>query len=91
MVDTYNLPFRKAATTPGLNTLTNPILPDFHYFDLSGSYNLTDEIRLDAGVNNVFNIGPPVLGSAANGNVTFPATYDPLGQSFFLDVTFKTD
>jgi outer membrane receptor protein involved in Fe transport len=91
MVDTYNLPFRKVATTPALNTLTNPILPDFHYFDLSGSYNLTDEIRLDAGVNNVFNIGPPVLGSAANGNVTFPATYDPLGQSFFFNVTFKTD
>jgi outer membrane receptor protein involved in Fe transport len=90
-VDTYLLPFRKAATTPAFNTLTNPILPDFHYFDLSGSYNVTDEIRLDAGVNNLFNIGPPVLGSAANGNVTFPATYDPLGQSFFFDVTFKTD
>jgi len=90
-VDTYLLPFRKVATTPALNTLTNPVLPDFHYFDLSGSYTLTDEIRIDAGVNNVFNIGPPVLGSAANGNVTFPATYDPLGQSFFFNVTFKTD
>lgn len=90
-VDTYLLPFRKVAATPALNTLTNPIIPDFHYFDLSGSYDLTDEIRLDAGVNNIFNIGPPVLGSAANGNVTFPATYDPLGQSFFFDVTFRTN
>jgi outer membrane receptor protein involved in Fe transport len=90
-VDTYLLPFRKAAATTALNLLTNPVIPDFHYFDLSGSYNLTDEIRVDAGVNNVFNIGPPVLGSAANGNVTFPATYDPLGQSFFLDVTFRVD
>jgi iron complex outermembrane receptor protein len=90
-VDTYLLPFRKVATTPAMNTLTNPVIPDFHYFDLSGSYDMTDEIRLDAGVNNVLNIGPPVLGSAANGNVTFPATYDPLGQSFFFDVTFRTN
>ncbi len=32
----------------------------------------------------MLNIGPPIVGSAANGNVTFPATYDPLGQSYFL-------
>jgi outer membrane receptor protein involved in Fe transport len=91
MDDRYNLPFRKAAVTPALNTLTNPIIPDFHYFDISGTYDLTDEVRLGAGINNVFNIGPPIVGGAANGNVTFPATYDPLGQSFFFDVTFRTN
>jgi outer membrane receptor protein involved in Fe transport len=90
-VDTYILPFRAVGTVPALNTLTNPAIPDFHYFDLSASYNLTDEIRIDGGVNNIFNIGPPIVGSSANGNVTFPATYDPLGQSFFFNVTFKTD
>jgi len=90
-VDTYLLPFRSVATTPSLATLTNPIIPDFHYFDLSGTYDLTDEIQLAAGVNNLLNVGPPILGSAANGNVTFPATYDPMGQSFFFDVTFKTN
>ncbi len=89
--DRYILPFRKAAVTPALNTLTNPTIPTFHYFDISASYDLTDEIRLNGGVNNVFNIGPPIVGSAANGNVTFPATYDPLGQGFFFDVTFKTN
>jgi outer membrane receptor protein involved in Fe transport len=90
-VDTYLLPFRSVATTPSLATLTNPVIPDFHYFDLSGTYDLTDEIQLAAGVNNLLNVGPPILGSAANGNVTFPATYDPMGQSFFFDVTFKTN
>jgi len=39
----------------------------------------------------MLNIGPPVLGSWANGNVIFPAAHDPLGQSFFFNVTFKTD
>jgi outer membrane receptor protein involved in Fe transport len=91
MVDTYLIPFRSVATTPSLATLTNPVIPDFHYFDLSGTYDVTDEIQLAAGVNNLLNVGPPILGSAANGNVTFPATYDPLGQSFFFDVTFKTN
>jgi outer membrane receptor protein involved in Fe transport len=90
-VDTYLIPFRSVATTPSLATLTNPVIPDFHYFDLSGTYDLTDEIQLAAGVNNLLNVGPPILGSAANGNVTFPATYDPMGQSFFFDVTFKTN
>lgn len=87
--DRYILPFRKVASTPALNTLTNPIIPDFHYFDISAGYELTDEVQISAGVNNVLNVGPPIVGSAANGNVTFPATYDPLGQSYFLDVTFR--
>jgi len=90
-VDTYQLPFRAVGTVPALNTLTNPILPDFHYFDLSGSYNINENIRLDAGINNLLNVGPPILGSAANGNVTFPATYDPNGQTFFFNITLRTD
>jgi len=90
-VDSYIIPFRSVAATPALNTLTNPIIPDFHYFDLSGSYALTDEIQLDGGINNIFNVGPPILGSSANGNVTFPATYDPNGQTFFLNVTFRQE
>jgi len=90
-VDTYIVPFRAVGTVPSLTTLTNPIIPDFHYFDLSFSYNITDEIRLDGGVNNIFNIGPPILGGSANGNVTFPATYDPLGQTYFFNLTLRPD
>jgi iron complex outermembrane receptor protein len=90
-VDTYIVPFRAVGTVPSLTTLTNPIIPDFHYFDLSFGYNITDEIRLDGGVNNIFNIGPPILGGSANGNVTFPATYDPLGQTYFFNLTLRPD
>jgi iron complex outermembrane recepter protein len=90
-VDTYIVPFRAVGTVPSLTTLTNPIIPDFHYFDLSFSYNITDEVRLDGGVNNIFNIGPPILGGSANGNVTFPATYDPLGQTYFFNLTLRPD
>lgn len=90
-VDSYILPFRAVGTVPALNTLTNPILPDFHYFDLAFSYNITDEIRFDGGVNNILNIGPPIVGGSASGNVTFPATYDPLGQTYFFNVTLRPD
>jgi len=90
-VDTYILPLRAAGTVPALNTLTNPVIPSFNYFDLSVSYNVNDNIRLDGGINNLLNVGPPVLGSSVNGNVTFPATYDPNGQTFFFNVTLRTD
>jgi outer membrane receptor protein involved in Fe transport len=90
-VDTYTLPLRAVGTVPALNTLTNPIIPDFNYFDLSFSYNVNESIRVDGGVNNLLNVGPPILGSSANGNVTFPATYDPNGQTFFFNVTLRTD
>jgi len=26
-------------------------------------------------INNLLNVGPPIVGSSASGNVTFPATY----------------
>lgn len=90
-VDTFIIPLRQGVAPPSLGNLTNPVIEDFHYLDLSGTYQLTDEIRLSGGVNNILNIAPPILGSAVNGNVTFPATYDPNGQSFFLDVTFLTN
>jgi outer membrane receptor protein involved in Fe transport len=91
-VDTYLLPQRTVgATVPGLNTLTNPVIPAFSFFDLSMSYNVNDNIRLDGGINNLLNVGPPILGSSVSGNVTFPATYDPNGQTFFFNVTLRTD
>ena len=90
-VDSYIVPFRAVSTVPALNTLTNPEIPSFHYFDLSFGYNITDEVRIDGGVNNILNIGPPIVGGSASGNVTFPATYDPLGQTYFFNLTLRPD
>ena len=90
-VDTYLLPLRASGTVPALNTLTNPVIPDFNFFDLSMSYDVNENIRVDGGINNLLNIGPPILGSSVSGNVTFPATYDPNGQTFFFNVTLRTD
>ena len=77
------------AATPALNTLTNPILPDFHYFDLSGSWKVNDLVSLRAGMNNVFDKDPPLINSSYVGTGlpnTYP-TYDLLGRHLFVGVT----
>ncbi|MEM9312229.1 MAG: TonB-dependent receptor [Pseudomonadota bacterium] len=66
-------------------------LPTVNYVDLSAFYQLTDSIRLRAGVLNVFNEQPPVSTSSGpplgNGN-TFPTIYDT-ARTFFGGVNFQ--
>lgn len=85
--DQYILPLRGGKGAPNMNTLSSPTIGTFDYFDLTAGYNISDSVRIDGGINNLFNTAPPVLGSAVNGNVTYPATYDPLGQTYFMNVT----
>ena len=71
-----------------------PEIDSFDYFDLSGSYDLTSSITVRAGIENLFDKEPPVVGNdyggtAENSGNTFPATYDPLGRSFFLSATAR--
>jgi iron complex outermembrane receptor protein len=65
-----------------------------NYFDLTGSYEIGEKITLRAGVSNLFNKKPPVVGTdwgttTENSANTYPATYDTLGRSYFLGVTAK--
>ncbi|MEM1195865.1 MAG: TonB-dependent receptor [Pseudomonadota bacterium] len=66
-------------------------LPAVNYIDFSAFYEVTDSIRLRAGVLNVFNEQPPVSTSAGpplgNGN-TFPTLYDT-ARTFFGGVNFR--
>ncbi len=71
-----------------------PVIDAFDYFDLSGSYDLTDSIVLHAGVQNLFDKDPPVVGNDYGGTTensgnTFPQTYDVLGRSFFVSATAR--
>lgn len=71
-----------------------PEIDSFDYFDLSGSFNVTEAITVRAGIQNLFDKQPPVVGNdyggtAENSGNTFPATYDPLGRSFFLSATTR--
>lgn len=59
-----------------------------HYFDLNGSYTFSDRFQVFAGITNVGDNQPPVIGFRAGGdsNTNIPL-YDPLGRRFFGGVT----
>jgi len=73
-----------------LSTITNPVIPSYNYFDLSGSYDISKNFSISAGVNNLFDLTPPVVINASYGN-TWPATYDAFGQTVFFNITARTD
>jgi len=64
------------------------------YFDLSGNWRVKDGLTVRAGVNNIFDKDPPLVGEEAcaaavcNGN-TYPGVYDALGRTFFIGLTAK--
>jgi iron complex outermembrane receptor protein len=88
-IDKYLLPTRSGGTVPPLNTLTNPKLPTANYLDLSFSWDITEKLQLSGGVNNVLDWGPPIVGSSAGYGNTWPATYDPYGQTFFFNARLR--
>ena len=72
-------------------SLAGADLDSVSYIDLAGIWNVTEKIEVRAGVNNVFDQEPPIVGQAAgpsifgNGN-TFPGLYDALGRYWFAAV-----
>jgi outer membrane receptor protein involved in Fe transport len=60
-----------------------------NYIDLFGQWNISKNLTLRGGVNNVFDRDPPVISSTiagspfGNGN-TFAQVYDTLGRNFFV-------
>jgi len=66
-------------------------LPHENYFDLFGSWNLTDKANVRLGINNILDNDPALnsaVGNTGNGN-TFPQVYDALGRFLFLGMTVK--
>ncbi len=60
-----------------------------NYFDLSGSWDMSDNFSLTAGVDNVLDTDPPILGDNQEQANTFPATYDVFGRTYFLKGTAR--
>ncbi len=66
----------------------------YNYFDLSASYDVTDNIKIRASMNNVMDKDPPVVGNEAadtrsNSGNTFPGVYDTLGRVYAIGVNVK--
>jgi iron complex outermembrane recepter protein len=72
-------------------------IPAFNYIDLTGTFNIYKNVRLELGVNNIADKSPPLVtggdcstsspaGANCNGN-TFPGVYDAMGRYLFATVT----
>lgn len=61
----------------------------YSLFDLSFAYDISDNVAITAGVNNLLNKAPPLLGSNQEQSNTFPGVYDVLGRDYFISVGFR--
>jgi outer membrane receptor protein involved in Fe transport len=58
------------------------------YIDGSVQYALNGGLSLQAGVQNLFDVDPPVIGANAEQANTYPATYDVFGRTYFVRVGY---
>lgn len=68
-----------------------PTIDDFNYFDLAASYTFDETWTVRAGVDNLLDEEPPIVGNtyggtAENSGNTYPSTYDVLGRAYFVGV-----
>jgi iron complex outermembrane receptor protein len=72
-------------------------IPAYSYFDLTATFNLYKNVRLELGVNNITDKVPPLVtgadcstsspaGANCNGN-TFPGVYDAMGRYLFAHIS----
>ena len=69
----------------------NAELPDMNYLDLSAIWNVNESYSLRAGVTNLLDEDPPIVGTEISGTGsanTYP-TYDTLGRQVFLSATAR--
>lgn len=69
--------------------IPTPYIEAFNYIDLALSADISETLQLNAGVNNLFDKQPPILGSAQEQANTLPSFFDVLGRDFFVGVNFR--
>lgn len=84
-----SLRWRYLSSMEDISTVTNPSsttpgVPSVSYFDLFGTYDLTDTVQLGAGVTNLTDEEPPVV--AGQTGQTRIGTYDVIGRAFNISV-----
>ncbi len=85
----------RTSSNSNLTGSVNPVdreLAAQNYIDLSGSYNITKNLIVSGGINNIFDRDPPISAQVGagfgNGN-TYPQVYDAMGRRIFLGLTAK--
>ena len=64
-------------------------LKSYDVFDLTFSFDVTEEFNMALGVNNLFNKKPPLAGDNQQQTNTYPGVYDVLGRDFFVSAGLK--
>lgn len=62
-----------------------------HRFDLSGSWDINENVTLSANIRNIFDEDPPIVGNQAGSTArnfgnTFPSAYETLGRLWTVGV-----
>lgn len=77
---------QRGATFDGFETIEAA-----HRFDLSGSYEINDNVTFSANIRNLFDEEPPIVGNQAGSTArnfgnTFPSAYETLGRLWTVGV-----
>lgn len=70
-------------------TITVPYLKARSYFDLTASFDASDALTLNIGVNNLLDKQAPIIGTGAEQANTLPSFYDVLGRDFFVSARLR--
>ncbi len=71
------------------STLSVPKIDSISYFDLSGSYDVTDTFRVNVGIKNLFDEQTTFVGDAQQQANTFPELYDVFGTRYFISGSYR--
>jgi iron complex outermembrane receptor protein len=86
-----------SSSNPLLNGSFAPVdkeLGERDYIDLAASWNVTKQLTIAGGIDNLFDKDPPIISSSiagpafGNGN-TYPQVYDALGRKLFVSVQYR--
>ncbi|TNE42292.1 MAG: TonB-dependent receptor [Sphingomonadales bacterium] len=83
--DRIVIPRRLGMSGPSKADLAAPVMAARDYIDLSFSLDIPGrKMTLYGGVNNLFDLNPPIVGYSQQQANTYPSTYDALGAEFFV-------
>lgn len=88
--DRIVIPRRRGVAGPSESSFAAPTMGARNYIDISFNFDVPGErMSVYGGVNNVFDIDPPIVGASQQQANTYPSTYDALGAEYFLGVKLR--